>query len=367
MQELSAASERCQEKLSEYGGVIDVRDDSRPGKWEFQIKVKEKAKSLGVSLGQLAETVRSSYYGEEVMRLQRGRHEVKLMVRYPEDERGSLASFEEIRVRTTDGTEYPLTELADVTVKRGYSEINRIDQKRSVTVTAGIKEREANASEIVADMQGDFVAQLNQDFPHVSVRWEGQQEQTNESVQSLFVGFGIALMSMYVLLTVEFRSYVQPLLIMFIIPFGVIGAIWGHYIMGLPITMFTLFGLVALTGVVVNDSIVLIDFINLRVREGIEISQALLDAGRRRFRPVMLTSVTTIAGLMPLLSETSFQAQFLIPLAATLVFGLLVATGLVLILIPTLYWLPIWLVHGISHRDQPRTSKATLVSAGTIS
>ncbi|MEM7311628.1 MAG: efflux RND transporter permease subunit [Planctomycetota bacterium] len=367
MDELTAASERCQEKLAEYGGVIDIRDDSRPGKWEFQIKVKEKAKALGITLGQLAETVRGSYYGEEVMRLQRGRHEVKLMVRYPQEERGSLASFEEIRVRTADGTEYPLTELADVTVKRGYSEINRIDQKRSVTVTAGIKEQEANASQIVADMQGAFVAQLNKDFPNVSVRWEGQQEQTNESVNSLFVGFAVALMSMFVLLTVEFRSYVQPLLIMFIIPFGVIGAIWGHYIMSLPITMFTLFGLVALTGVVVNDSIVLIDFINLRVREGIEISQALIDAGRRRFRPVMLTSVTTIAGLMPLLSERSFQAQFLIPLAATLVFGLLVATGLVLILIPTLYWLPVWVLRGLSERHTPTRKQHSLATAGSTS
>ncbi len=337
MDQLEEATERCKAHLAEYGGVVDIRDDSRPGKWEFQIKVKERAKSLGISLAQIARTVRNSYYGEEVMRLQRGRHEVKLMVRYPRDERRSLANFEEIRVRTANGDEYPLTELADVNVERGFSEINRIDQKRSVTIVAGVREQEANAKNTVDNMRANFMPGLLKEFPEVSVRWEGQAEQTNESVGSLFLGFAGALVAMFVLLTVEFRSYIQPLIIMFIIPFGVVGAIWGHYFMGLTITMFTLFGLVALTGVVVNDSIVLIDFINLRFRKGMSLFDALVDAGRRRFRPVMLTSATTIAGLTPMLTETSFQAQFLIPLAATLVFGLLVATGLVLILIPTVY------------------------------
>ncbi len=337
MGQLDEATERCKAKLAEFGGVVDIRDDSKPGKWEFQIKVKEKAKSLGISLAELAQTVRASYYGEEVMRLQRGRHEVKLMVRYPKEERRSLANFEEIRVRTPDGAQYPLTELAEVTVKRGYSEINRIDQKRSVTITSDIREQEANAADIVKELKADFIVNLQRDFPAVSVRWEGQAEQTQESVDSLLFGFQVAILAMFVLLTVEFRSYIQPLIILCIIPFGVVGAIWGHFFMGLPLTMFTLFGLVALTGVVVNDSIVLIDFINIRLREGMELFDALMDAGRTRFRPVMLTSVTTIAGLTPMLTETSFQAQFLIPLAATLVFGLMVATVLVLILIPTLY------------------------------
>ncbi len=346
MEELNEATERCKTQLAEYGGVVDIRDDSKPGKWEFQIKLKERAKSLGITLAELAQTIRASYYGEEVMRLQRGRHEVKLMVRYPPEERGKLANFEEIRVRALDGAEYPVTELADVTVERGYSEINRINQKRSVTVTADLRGKEANAKDIVSDLQSSFIVKLQEEFPMVSVRWEGQAEQSAESVGSLFVGFAGALIAMYVLLTVEFRSYFQPLIIMFIIPFGVVGAIWGHFAMGLTITIFTLFGLVALTGVVVNDSIVLIDFINIRYRGGLRLDEALLDAGSRRFRPVMLTSVTTIAGLTPVLTETSFQAQFLIPLAATLVFGLLVATGLVLILIPTLYSVYERFIHG---------------------
>ena len=271
------------------------------------------------------------------MRLQRGRHEVKLMVRYPSDQRRSLFGFEEIEVRTPDGAEYPLTELADVKVRRGYSEINRIDQLRSITVTADVKQDEGNASQTVNYLQEKFVPTLLADYPGVFVRWEGQKEQTDDSVHSMLTGFGVALLGMYVLLTVEFRSYIQPALILMIIPFGVVGAIWGHAVMGLPITIFTLFGLIALTGVVVNDAIVLIDFINHRRAAGFPMMEALLDAGCRRFRPVLLTSVTTIAGLTPMLMEKSFQGQFLIPLAATMVFGLMLATLMVLILIPTFY------------------------------
>ena len=335
--ELEAAVEACKAELSRQQGVVDVVDDSRPGKWEFQLIKKPKAESMGIPLAELAETVRASYYGEEVMRLQRGRHEVKLMVRYPSDKRRSLAGFDEIEVRTPDGAEYPLTELANVIVRRGYSEINRIDQLRSITITADVKQGEGNANQTVNYLQKKFIPRLLLDYPGVLVRWEGQKEQTDDSVRSMFIGFLVALLGMFVLLTVEFRSYIQPLLILMIIPFGVVGAIGGHAVMGLPITIFTLFGLIALTGVVVNDSIVLIDFINHRRKAGFSLTKALVDAGCRRFRPVLLTSVTTIAGLTPMLMETSFQAQFLIPLAATMVFGLLLATVMVLVLIPTFY------------------------------
>lgn len=174
-------------------------------------------------------------------------------------------------------------------------------------------------------------------YPDVSVRWEGQQEQTKESLQSLMIGLAIALLAMFALLTFEFNSYFQPVLIMAIIPFGIVGAVMGHAVMGLPLTLFSMFGLVTLTGVVVNDSIVLIDFINQRVREGVPLEQALLESGRRRLRPIVLTSVTTIAGLFPLVLETSFQAQLLIPMAVSICFGLGLSTILVLVLVPTFY------------------------------
>jgi multidrug efflux pump subunit AcrB len=336
-EQLEAAVEKCKAHLAEYPGVFDVDDDSRQGKWEFQIRLKERAKALGVTLQEVTDTVRAAYYGDEVMRLQRGRHEVKLMVRYPQEDRRSLADFDQIRVRTALGAEVPLTELADVKVERGYSEINRVDQMRSITISGDINETQGNASQVVRDLQATFMPELLKEYSAVRVRWEGQQEQTVESVQSLAIGSAAALVAMFVLLTLQFRSYFQPLLIMAVIPFGIVGAVGGHLVMGLPLTLFSFFGIVALTGVVVNDSIVLIDFINHRVREGMPLKEALIDAGQRRFRPVMLTSITTIAGLMPILLEASFQAQLLIPMATSLCFGLMLATVLVLLLVPTFY------------------------------
>jgi multidrug efflux pump subunit AcrB len=339
VQQLEAAVERCKEWLAQYPGVIDIDDDSRPGKWEYQIRVKPRAEALGVSLEDLAGTVRASYYGEEVMRLQRGRHEVKLMVRYPQDERRSLATLDDIRVTGPDGVKRPLRELADITVDRGYSEINRLEQKRAVSVVADIDVATSSltSGQITAAMEEEFMPGLLKEFPLVQVRWEGQREQTKESLESLGVGFVVAIFAMFVLLTMEFKSYFQPLLIILVIPFGIAGAVFGHAIMGMPLTLFSMFGLVALSGVVVNDSIVLIDFINHRVRAGHPLREALREAGCLRFRPVMLTSLTTIGGLMPLLLERSFQAQFLVPMATSMAFGLAATTLLVLILVPVMY------------------------------
>lgn len=338
MDELEAAVDETKSKLAQYGGVFDISDDSRPGKWEFQLRIKPNAMAMGIPMADLAETVRASYYGEEVMRLQRGRHEVKLMVRYPREGRRSMADFEEIRVRTLDGAERPIVELADINVERGYSEINRIDQMRSITITADIDESKANAYNIVQDLRNSFMPGLLDKYDGLRVRWEGQQEQTVESMDSLKTGLFVAMVAMFVLLTMEFRSYLQPLMILIIIPFGVVGAVWGHFIQGMALTMFSVFGLVALTGVVVNDAIVLIDFINHRVRDGLPLKEALLDAGAQRLRPVLLTSVTTVAGLLPILLERSFQAQIVIPMATSLCFGLMASTVLVLVLVPALYY-----------------------------
>ena len=337
--QLEDAVERCKEWLAQYPGVIDIDDDSRPGKWEYQIKVKPRAEAMGVSLADLAGTIRASYYGEEVMRLQRGRHEVKLMVRYPQDERRTLATLADVRVAGPDGVKRPIRELADVSVVRGYSEINRLGQKRSITVTADIDVATSalTSSQITADMEKRLMPGLLADHPLVRVRWEGQKEQTNESLRSLGTGFVVALFAMFVLLTMEFKSYFQPFLILAAIPFGIAGAVFGHALMGMPLTLFSMFGLVALAGVVVNDSICLIDFINHRVRAGHPLRAALRESGCLRFRPVMLTSVTTIGGLLPLLLEKSFQAQFLIPMATALAFGLATTTLLVLILVPVMY------------------------------
>jgi len=338
VRQLEAAVETTKDWLAEYPGVIDIDDDSRPGKWEYRLKVKPRAEALGVSLSDIASTVRASFYGEEVMRLQRGRHEVKLMVAYPREERRSFTALDEVRVRSSDGVARPLGELAETTVARGYSEINRLGQKRSITVTGDIDATSSLTSgQITADLERRLLPRLQEDYPDVRVRWEGEQEQTNESLRSLGLGFTVSLFAMFVLLTIEFRSYLQPLLILTAIPFGAAGAVFGHALLGLPLSLFTMFGVVALSGIVVNDSIVLIDFINARVREGRPLHLAIREAGCVRFRPVFLTSITTVGGLLPLLFDRSFQAQFLIPMAAAMTFGEMVTTVLILVMIPVAY------------------------------
>jgi multidrug efflux pump subunit AcrB len=337
MDQLIEAVEVAKQTLGEFAGVFDVADDNLPGKWEFQFKMKEQALATGVTPWDLGDAVRNAYFGAEAMRIQRGRHEVKLMVRYPPEERQDLAQFTNMQIQTGDDWQRPLTELAEVKVRRGFSEVNRVDQQRSITVNADVDKASGNTNKIVASINKEFMQVLRDRFPDVSLKWEGQQQQNRESMQSLVIGFFFAMIGMFVLLVLQFNSYFQPLLILLVVPFGMIGAVWGHALLGIPITLFSMFGLVALAGVVVNDSIVLVDFINSRVRSGHSLHSALVECGLRRMRPVLLTSVTTIAGLGPLLLEKSFQAQLLIPMATSLAFGLAATTALVLFIVPLFY------------------------------
>jgi multidrug efflux pump subunit AcrB len=337
--EMERFSEEAQAQLAGYPGVFDVQDDSRVGNWEFQISVKDRAQSLGITLERIAQTVRSAYYGAESKRVQRGRHEVKIMVRLPEEDRTSISQLGELYVRGDDGEQYPISEVADLEVKRGYAEINRLDQKRSITISADLDEHEANAEETIAAFKSQWLDGKLKDHPRLSVNWEGQAEQTRESMNSLFRGFVVSMAAIYFLLALQFRSYFQPFMIMFVIPFGLIGAIAGHFVMGLDIALFSMFGLVALTGVVVNDSIVLVEFINQQIEEGIPLKRALLDASGTRFRPIMLTGITTVVGLFPMLLETSFQAQFLIPMATSICFGLMMTAPLAIFQVPVFYLL----------------------------
>ncbi len=339
---LEEAVEKVKAKLATYPGVFDVDDDSRPGKAELQVDLKPAAVALGVQRADLFETVRAAYFGEEVMRVQRGRHEVKIMVRFPESDRRSFANFDDIRVRSTDPEtggmiERPITELADVSIGRGPSEINRVNRLRSVTIYCDVDEAVGNTADIVSDLEATAIPAALAEYPSVSVLWKGQQQQQSESTNSMMIGMVCALIGMFALLTIEFRSYLQPLLILMIIPFGIVGAILGHWLLDLPISFFSTMGLVALTGVVVNDSIVLIDFVNIKLKEGLGLNEALFEAGTRRIRPVFLTSATTVAGLAPMVFEKSFQAQLLVPMAAAICFGLMMTTALVLLLLPAVY------------------------------
>jgi multidrug efflux pump subunit AcrB len=319
------------------GQDFDITDNFKPGKQEKKIRVKEGARSIGITMRDLARQVRQAFYGDEALRIQRGRDDVKVMVRYSDKERRSIAGIEDMRIRTMDGQEIPIEEVADITPGRSYSVVNRVDRKRTISVLSDLDEDIANASVIVADLKANFLPGLVERYPGITFALEGQEKRTRESLDSIKSGYFLAMMGIFLLLASQFRSYIQPVIIMMAIPFGLIGAILGHLILGKEFTIVSIFGIVALSGIVVNDSLILIDFINRAVRNGMDVEKAVIESGRARFRPVLLTSVTTVAGLFPLLLERSFQAQFLVPMAVSLCFGLMVATVLTLLYVPALY------------------------------
>ncbi|MEA3437710.1 MAG: efflux RND transporter permease subunit [Thermodesulfobacteriota bacterium] len=335
--QLRLAADELKAEIKTYPGTIDIADNFKPGKEEKKVRVKQGARPLGITMGAIAMQLRQAFYGEEALRIQRGRDDIKVMVRYAEKDRQSLSGIEEIRIRTSDGMEIPIEEVAEIADGRAYAVINRVNRKRVITVISDIDEASANASKIVSELNANFLPKLIERYPGLKYDLEGQEKRTRESLESLEKGFILALMVIFLLLASQFRSYVQPVIIMVAIPFGLIGAIFGHLIMGMQLTMISLFGIVALSGIVVNDSLILIDFINRASKNGMEIETAVIESGKIRFRPVMLTSITTIAGLFPLLLERSFQAQFLIPMAISISFGLLFATLLTLLYVPALY------------------------------
>ena len=325
------------QELTSYPGVRDISDTFRAGKRQIQLNVTTEAEAAGVSKADLARQVRQAFYGEEVQRILRGRDEIKVMVRFPADQRSSLGDLENLRFRTPTGVEIPFSTAATMESTRGPASIQRKDRRRVVNVTADVDEQVGNANEIIADLQANVLPDLMADHPGVRYGLAGEQEDQKETLVGLAKGFLIALFAIYGLLAIAFRSYLQPVIVMSAIPFGLIGAIWGHIAMGLNLTILSMFGIVALTGVVVNDSLVMVDFINRAFRRDHRLAEAIRRAGSSRFRPILLTSLTTFAGLTPLLLEKSLQAQFLIPMAVSLAFGVLFATFITLILVPSLY------------------------------
>jgi len=349
---LEAAAERVKEALSRYPGVSDITDNFSKGARELKIRLKPEARTLGVTETSLARQIRSAFYGAEALRIQRGRNEVKVMVRYPEEERRSMSDLESMFIRTPAGGEIPLAMAASVTEGYGFSEINRTERKRVVNVTASVDDKTANAQEILRDLKTGLLPGLVRDYPGLSFNLEGEEKERRQSMGSMKRGFLLAMVGIYALLAIPFRSYSQPLLIMAAIPFGLVGAVMGHIIMGFNLSILSMFGIVALSGVVVNDSLLLIDRINNNRRAGMELAGAVMEAARRRFRPIMLTSLTTFFGLSPMIMETSVQAQFLIPMAISLGFGILFATGITLLIIPSLYMIledvrGVFGIHGI--------------------
>ncbi len=326
------------DKLQTYAGVFDIKDSFSAGKDEIKLNLRPEAQNYGITMALLARQVRQAFYGDEVQRVQRGRDEVKVFLRYPKEERVSLNNLEQMMVRVGNNIEVPLGQVAEGELSSGYSTITRTDRKRSISVTADVDLSEANANEILAKFEVEHIIPILRDYPSVNYSFEGEQREQRDTLGSLFKNFALALFVVYVLLAVPFKSYLQPLIIMSAIPFGFTGAVIGHIIMGMNLAVLSIIGIVALSGVVVNDSLVMVDFINRYKREEGKTSlEAAMAAGPRRFRPILLTSITTFVGLFPLLIEKSVQAQFLVPMAISLAYGVLFATLITLILVPTSY------------------------------
>ena len=336
---LENAARELEDRLHEYEGLFDVRNSISSGGEEIRLSIKPEAEALGLTMAMLGRQVRQAFYGEEAQRIQRGKDEVRVMVRYPRDDRRSVADLENMRIRTATGDEVPFGSVADISYGRAYSSINRLNRKRTVTVSADIDPEQVEPGVIIEEISSTFIPELLSRHPGVSYGLEGASLEQMEFIRNITVATIAALFLIYALIAIPLRSYVQPLIIMSIIPFGLIGAVVGHYIMGVAISMFSLFGLIALAGVVVNDSLIMVSFINRAREEGVPARQALVGSGVQRFRAIILTSLTTAAGLMPIMLERSVQAQFVIPMAISLSFGILFATVITLFLVPALYLL----------------------------
>jgi multidrug efflux pump subunit AcrB len=358
LDELREAARATRFQLSQFPGVIDIRDSFRGGKQELELEILPSAEALGLTARDLGRQVRQAFYGEEAQRVQRGRDDVPVMVRYPESERRSLADLENMRIRTADGTAVPFRSVARVKLDEGFTTINRIDRRRVVNVVAQIDDTRTNANEVLAAFKRGPLPKLYEKYPGVSVSFGGEQREQSEFLDSLAKGWTMALLVIFALLAVPLGSYGQPLIIMSAIPFGLVGAAWGHVVMRYDFSMMSVIGLVALSGVVVNDSLVLVDKVNQYRAEGDELRVAISRAGRARFRAIMLTSLTTFAGLTPLLTETSIQSKLLIPMGISLAFGVLYATVISLLIVPAHYLILEDLKRGLGKLLRPGAAPA---------
>ena len=335
--QLRAAAAELRAELSRYSGVFDIADSFRAGKQEIKLNLLPEARNLGLTLGDLARQVRNAFYGAEAQRVQRGRDDVRVMVRFPEGERRSLGNLEDMYIRTPDGKEVPFHSVAQFELGRGYSTIRRSDRQRVVNVTADVDRGQIRPEEVISSLDREVLPTLMRKFPGIRIGKEGEQEERDEGMLALLQGALLSLVMIYGLLAVPLKSYVQPLVIMSVIPFGAVGAIFGHWVMGVQLMFFSALGMVALSGVVVNASLVLVDYVNRRRREGMSVDEALVTSCGVRFRAIILTSVTTFVGLIPLMSNQTPNTMPFIPMAISLAYGVLFATFITLFYVPVLY------------------------------
>ncbi len=332
---LDAVKSRIMDELSQVGGVFDVESDADAGMREVELRLKPSARTLGVTLQDVAGQVRAAFFGSEAVRVQRGSEDIRVYVRLPEDERNSIADIQRFRVRVADGFT-SLGAIADASFTASPSQIRREAGRRVVTIIADVDEEIVTGQEVSTLLTDEIMPAVTADYPNLTYDFGGQQEEQRDSFGSLGSAFGLALVVIYALLAIPFKSYTQPLIIMAAIPFGLVGALLGHLLLGIPLGILSVFGIVALSGVIINGSLVLIDFFNENLAAGMSVDEAIIDAAKSRFRPIMLTAVTTFLGVAPITFESSIQAQFLIPMSASLGFGVLIGTILLILVIPAL-------------------------------
>ncbi len=356
--ELRSAAAELRTALQGYAGVQDLSDTFRAGKQEVQLSLKPEARALGLTLSDLGQQVRQAFYGYEAQRLQRGKDDIRVMVRYPDAERRSLGNLETMRIRTPEGIEVPFATVAEVELSRGYTTIERVDGSRVVSVFGDVDRNVSTPEAIVNDVTANHLQDILSRHPSVSFSLAGEQEERAESMGGLLASGVLALIIIYALLAIPLQSYLQPLVIMSVIPFGAVGAIFGHLVTGQPLVFFSLLGIVALAGVVVNSSLVLVDYINRQRRSGQDLEWAVAHAGAVRFRPIVLTSITTFVGLTPLMTDSTISLSMFVPMAVSLSFGVLIGTAITLFLVPCLYLL---LEDGLAlvsnQRPEPAASK----------
>ncbi|GJM20636.1 MAG: multidrug transporter AcrB [Planctomycetota bacterium] len=333
-EELRSVAAALRAELAAYPGVYGITDSFRAGKQEIRLDLSAEGRAAGLTRQDLARQVRQSFYGEEAQRIQRGRDEVRVMIRYPEAERRSVGDLDDVRLRLRDGLEMPLRAAAVTEFTRGDAVIERAERHRAIHVRAQVDLAVNDPNTILADVTERVLPDMLRAHPRVNWTLEGEQAEQADTLDGMKAGFLLALLIIYALLAVPFRSYVQPAIVMLAIPFGLAGALWGHLLLGMDVSIMSAFGVVALTGVLVNDSLVLVDYTNQLHRGGAAMLDAIRQAGPARFRAIVLTSLTTFAGLSPLLMERSLQAKFLIPMAVSLGFGVLFATAITLIVVP---------------------------------
>ncbi len=338
MTKLQAAAVELKSQLKLINGVEDISDSFRIGKEEINLKLNQQGQALGLSQSDLARQVRQAFFGEEAQRIQRNRDDVKVMIRYPQENRQSLQNLYDLRIRTPEGGEVPIKQIATIEKGVGYAAITRVDGRRSVNITADVDTQKVQSNAIIYRLRNEELPNLLSKYPGVQYGFEGDRQEQEVALSSMLRSYLVAMVIIYGLLAIPFGSYIQPLIVMCAIPFGLIGAVAGHLIMGMDLTILSMFGVVALTGVVVNDSLVMVDYVNRKRGIHRNLIDAVRISGVARFRAILLTSLTTFAGLAPLIFfEKSVQAQFLVPMAVSLAFGVIFATVVTLVIVPSGY------------------------------